>query len=64
MDYQQYSYEGPVEVFGKCATHMWTAKTFAPSEAKARSNIAYQYKKKFGILPSTPVTLPGKLTKV
>lgn len=59
--YNKYSYDGPVEEFGKCVTTRWTASTLAPSEAKARSNLAYQYKKEYGKIPNTKVTLPGKI---
>lgn len=64
MDYQQYIYEGPVEVFGKCVTSKWSATTFAPTEKKARSNLTYQYKKQFGKTPNTQIALPGKVVKV
>ena len=61
-DYKKYSYDGPVEEFGKCIAHRWTATTYAPSEKKARSNLAYQFKKEYDRIPSTPIKLPGKLT--
>lgn len=64
MDYSQYSYDGPVEEFGKCIARKWTATTFAPSESKARSNLTYQFKKQFNKTPSTKITLTGKITKV
>ena len=59
--YNEYSYEGPVEVFGKIADHGWRGTTYAPSEKKARSNLAHQYKVETNRLPSTPVKLPGKI---
>ena len=60
----KYIYEGPVEVFGKCATNRWIAETTAPTESKARSNLAYQSKKQHNYTNNTKVTLPGKLTRV
>ena len=58
----EYSYDGPVLEFDRCTTSHWSASTYAESEAKARSNLAYQYKKQFGKSANTRVTLPGKLT--
>ena len=37
------------------------ATTVAPTEAKAKSNLAYRYKKENGLMPNTKITLPGKL---
>lgn len=56
-----YSYEGPVMKFDICVAHNWRGETFAPSEAKARSNLAYRYKKENGLASNTRITLPGKL---
>lgn len=49
---QQYQYDGP---------DRWKATTVAPTEAKAKSNLAYRYKKENGLMPNTKITLPGKL---
>lgn len=57
----EYSYDGPVMEFDRIVANRWTSKTMAPSEAKARSNLAYQYKKQFGKTPDTKITLPGKI---
>lgn len=59
---QKYSYDGPVEEFGKCITNRWQGVTYAISERKARSNLAYQYKRQFKKVTNTKVNLPGKLT--
>ena len=56
-----YSYEGPVMKFDVCVDNRWRGETFAPSESKARSNLAYQYKKENGLAPNARITLPGKL---
>lgn len=58
----QYFYEGPVMEFDRCVVFNWRATTRAVSEAKARSNLAYQYKKANNRTANTRVTLPGKLT--
>lgn len=59
--YKQYMYVGPVEEFGRCVAHNWTATTYAPSEKKARSNFIFQFKQATGRIPSTKITLPGKV---
>ena len=48
-------------VFDKCVEHYWTGETTASSEKKARSNLAYQYKKEMGLIPQTKVSITGKL---
>lgn len=42
----QYAYDGPVMEFDTCVASRWKGSTYAESESKARSNLAYQYKKK------------------
>lgn len=59
--YKKYTYVGPVEEFGKCVAHRWTATTYAPSESKARSNFIFQFKQAMGKIPTTKITLPGKI---
>ena len=41
----KYIYDGPVKEFDKLISEHWKGETIAPSEAKARSNLAYQYKR-------------------
>lgn len=60
----RYVYEGPVEEFGRCITHHWAAATYAPSENKARSNFAHQYKQQFNLVSNARITLPGKITMI
>ena len=60
---ERYIYEGPVEVFGKCVDNRWRGETMADSEARARCNLAYQYKKQTGRTAATRITLPGKIKK-
>lgn len=59
---QQYTYDGPVMEFGKCIANRWQASTYAISEGKARSNFAFQFKRDTNRMPSTKITLPGKIT--
>ena len=56
-----YSYAGPVLEFDKIVTNCWQGQTYAVSEAKARSNLAYQFKKENGKVPRSKITLPGKI---
>lgn len=57
----KYLYEGPVLEFDRVIANNWRATTFAPSERKARSNLAYQFKKQFGKDPATKITLAGDI---
>lgn len=61
---KQYAYDGPVMEFEKCVANRWTASTYAISESKARSNLAYQFKKQFNRSPSTRISLPGKIIAI
>lgn len=56
-----YSYSGPVLEFGRIVANNWQGQTYAASEAKARTNLAYQFKKNNGKVPRTKITLPGKI---
>ena len=62
--YNKYSYDGPVLIFDKIATNHWRGETTAPSENKARSNLAYQFKKQNDLTSNTRVTLPGKVRQI
>lgn len=60
----KYSYIGPVMEFDKLVAEQWKGETMATSEKKAKSNLAYQYKKKNNRIASVKVTLPGKVILV
>ena len=60
----QYEYTGPVMHFDNCVQRYWKATTTAPNEARARSNLAYRYKKENGYTPNVRITLPGKIILV
>lgn len=62
--YSKYIYDGPVLIFDKIVTNHWRGETTAPSENKARSNLAYHFKTENGLVPKTRVKLPGTLKKV
>lgn len=57
-----FRYSGPVMRFDTIVLSKWVAETYAETETKAKSNFAYQFKKKYGLKPSTRVTLPGTIT--
>lgn len=59
-----YIYEGPVMAFERCIDDHWRAETVAVSEAKARSNLEYRYKKMTGRSKNSKITLPGKIRKI
>lgn len=59
-----YVYEGPVMEFDTCVANNWKGETVAPSENKARSNLAYQFKKHTNRMPGTKINLPGKVKMV
>lgn len=60
----KYAYDGPVMIFDKCVCDRWRAETVAPSEKKARSNLAHQWKLENGLIPQTKVELPKNLTLI
>lgn len=60
----KYEYDGPVMIFGVCVMNRWKGETMAVSESKARSNLAYQFKKQNKRVASSNVTLPGKIKMV
>lgn len=57
-------YDGPVLEFNTCIANHWKGETFAPTEAKAKNNLAYQFKKNNRLVPSSKITLPGNLTMI
>lgn len=61
MNKNLYVYSGPVMEFDKLIVNKWTAKTYAVSESKARSNLVYQFKKETNRLPTSKIKLLGKI---
>jgi hypothetical protein len=59
----KYVYRGPVMSFGDVLVSNWTAETYAPTAAKARANLTYQYKKETNRSASSKVTLPGVIER-
>lgn len=63
-EYHKYIYDGPVMLFDKLVADHWKGETMAPTENKARSNLAYQAKKQLNIIAGTRVKLPGEIKMV
>jgi hypothetical protein len=61
-----YKYDGPVlnTPYTGVINNRWVASTCAISEEKAKSNLAYQYKKKYGLVANTKIYLPNSLMEV
>lgn len=57
----KFSYEGPVRSLDGIVSSRWMGETYATSEARARSNLVYQYKKEHGLDVSAKITLTGKI---
>ena len=61
QNYQKYEFRGPViDKFSRILCRSWHATTYAPSAAKAKSNLAYQFKKTFGLAFNTTIHLSGE----
>ena len=60
----KYVYDGPVMEFDNIVARNWHGETSAVSAAKARCNLAYQFKKQTNRVPKTRITLPGTVRLV
>ena len=49
-------------IFGRCVANRWNGATYATSEQKARSNLAYAYKISNNLAPNAKISLPGPIT--
>lgn len=63
-EYKKYAYSGPVLEFDHIVADNWKGETYAPSEKKARSNLAYQFKQEYNREPRVQIKLPGQLSRV
>ena len=57
----RYVFEGQVSESNHLITNRWRGETWANSEAKARNNLAYQFKKANNRIANSRITLPGKI---
>lgn len=58
---KRYYYSGPVIEFDRLVSERWSSSTIAETDAKAISNLAYQFKKNNNRTRSAKISLPGKL---
>lgn len=56
-----YTYYGTVMEFDHIVAERWYGETIASSKAKARSNLAYQFKQQTNRTANTVIKLPGEL---
>lgn len=58
----RYYYNGPVRMFDQCVSNHWEGETMAVSKKKAKSNLAYQYKKSHNLSSDVKIVLTGDVT--
>lgn len=56
-----YEYEGPVMTFDQVLRLHWEGATYAVSPEKAKSNLAFRFKKESNRTADCKISLPGKL---
>lgn len=61
MSKRLYEYNGPIMLFNRCIANYWHGATVAVTEAKAKSNMAHQYKRENNLEPTAKITLPGNV---
>lgn len=59
---KRYDYVGAVYAFGKPIADQWKASTYAPTEAKAVSNLKHRFRVGMGLVAHVPIKLDGKIT--
>lgn len=60
----KYEYDGPVVEFDRLLTNNWHGETMAVSIGKARSNLAYRFRKETNRGSATKISLPGKIKMI
>lgn len=60
----RFTYEGAVLVFGALKELRWKASTVAPSEAKAKANLKYQFRRQHNYAQNTPIELCNRLRMI
>lgn len=56
-----YVYKGSVKNFDTVVQRDWEGRTMATTEKRARTNLAFQWKRQHGRSPNYNVTLPGEI---
>lgn len=60
-----YIYEGAVlNGFNQVIINKWKGTTYATSSMRAKSNLMYQFKKRYGLLASAKIVLDSKPTRI
>ena len=60
----KYIYDGPVSEANHLIVNNWHGETWANSESKAKTNLAYQFKKASNRPSMAKITLHGKIKMV
>ena len=60
----KYIYDGPVSESNHLITNNWHGETWANSASKAKSNLAYQFKKATNKPAMAKITLNGEIKMV
>lgn len=60
----RYVYNGPVLEFDHLLCSKWNGETIANTEAEAKKNLAYNFKKENNRLISARISLPGKIKEM
>lgn len=60
----RYVYNGPVLEFDHLLCSNWKGETVASTEAEAKKNLQYHFKKENNRLLSSRISLPGKLKEL
>lgn len=59
----RYKYSGPVLAFDRLICDKWRGETVAETPEKAKSNLAYQFKKKNNLEKNARIYLPNNVEK-
>lgn len=60
----KYEYDGPVMEFDRLLANRWRGETMAVSAGKARSNLAYRFRKETNRGSDAKISLPGKIKMI
>ena len=60
----KYVYDGQVSEYGRLIQQNWHGETWANSESKAKTNLAFQFKKATGRPSMAKITLNGQIRQV
>ena len=61
VDKKHYIYEGRIKSFDDVIETNWHGETYAETEARAKSNLAFKYKYDHDIHINTKISLPDEI---